>query len=150
MIGPPPRSPLFPYTTLFRSGVRHRPTRHGDLFALGIHALHVADVVAALDRIDVGVGVAAGDRRAAEEPDARAGGGTDRGIAGGRAEGRARGRADRGTDGGAGHHRVGRRLLGGDAGRVERPLAAGRVVCLELVEGVAWAGQLTLAGEPWD
>src|SRR5690348_17814986 len=29
MIRPPPRSTLFPYTTLFRSGFRHRAARRG-------------------------------------------------------------------------------------------------------------------------
>src|SRR3712207_7949080 len=41
MIRRPPRSTLFPYTTLFRSADNHRVARHGDGRAKAVARLHI-------------------------------------------------------------------------------------------------------------
>src|SRR5438874_6189267 len=51
MIRPPPRSTLFPYTTLFRSRVRRRPE---DQLGVGVLLVRVHPVLCQNARVDVG------------------------------------------------------------------------------------------------
>src|SRR5689334_23942817 len=74
MIRRPPRSTLFPYTTLFRSGLAHARIRRGQRGGAEVEHLDEQRIEAAIAEEDVGrlevavddaLGVAGGERRAA-------------------------------------------------------------------------------------
>src|SRR5262245_6214649 len=105
--------------------------------ALGVHALHISDVVALLHRRLRGVGTTRANGGATKEAtagaDGRAGGwaacrGADRGTGY---------RPNNGSDGGAADGALADRALGGRSRLLRRPLAAKRVVGLELFEALA-------------
>ena len=122
-----------------QSRLRLSASGNWDLMTLGVHALHVRDVIATLHRPASLFGVAGADETATEEPGSRADGRPHRGIAGCGANRRAGGSADDGADGGGGDGGVVRGAVRGYADVIRRPLPAYLVVVAELVEALSGA-----------